>query len=138
MFSGCAVVVDFDNATNKPWGKAVTVVLVAALFVFFTCGVHYGWPSLLLVFKDEGVYSELCLDLDPENVTTGLCPEQDIKFNLIYTVALIAAILASGPAGFILDKYGERVTLVVGAVVLTSGCILLGASSKGWFTNCFA
>ena len=37
---------------------------MCSLFSIFTGGLMYGWIPLETIFKDEGVYKELCVNED--------------------------------------------------------------------------
>ena len=56
MFAGCQ-----PRVTDAAWKLAI-VVVVSVFFLLTLSGTIYGWAALLLVFKDVGVYSELCPD----------------------------------------------------------------------------
>ena len=94
-------------------------------------GVIYGWPALLLVLKDEGVYSELC---DEGEVPTlylcvcarcvfvcgacgraahvgcsshsrqTTCTEQDLRLNLVFVCGVVANAGSGLPLGLIVDR----------------------------------
>ena len=55
------------------------------IWAFFEClffaGTLYGWSSLVFVFKDEGIYSNLC-DTSLKNMTS---PNGGLDFNMTRT-----------------------------------------------------
>ncbi|XP_053380662.1 uncharacterized protein LOC123563417 [Mercenaria mercenaria] len=58
-------------SSEKGWVKYLMTIWAFFECLFFA-GTLYGWSSLVFVFKDEGIYSNLC-DLSPvfRNDTTG-------------------------------------------------------------------
>ncbi|KAL3878054.1 hypothetical protein ACJMK2_035687 [Sinanodonta woodiana] len=134
--------------------------LIAA-WAFMECllfgGLLYGWGSLMFVFKQEGIYAELCdnngqaamsamtnssssvtyvtMNNSSEDKTFSDskfkdCPEQDCKFTLCFTIAS-ALFCASGAAlGQINFMFGTRVTRIISMIIFAAGSLMLAFVTK--------
>ena len=58
------------------------------------------------------------------------CYKQEIRLNLMFTVAAVSTNVAALPIGTILDRYGPRVCGIIGSVLLTIGALLFSFASK--------
>ena len=76
----------------------------------FTSGIIFGWPSLVLLLKSEGVYREGCSQV-ANSSSTGVCAAQEVKLNLIFTVGFFGLIGSRLVLGIILDQCGEPTAL---------------------------
>lgn len=111
------------------------------LETLFCSGITYGWASIVVVFKTEYFFMNLCEDwyhkqnktlpvLFQDNYTIVRsaavvtddrlpgCPDQDIRFNLIFTVSLFCLCIIKFPAGIFIDRYGPRIARAVGGLVI--------------------
>uniref|UniRef100_A0A8B9LKK4 Solute carrier family 43 member 3a n=1 Tax=Astyanax mexicanus TaxID=7994 RepID=A0A8B9LKK4_ASTMX len=79
-------------------------------------GVVFGWASLVFVLKNDGYFSDLCVNVTEANGTTVTdCSAQDERFSLIFTVASFMNNFLTLPNGFIFDRFGTMATrLLVG------------------------
>eukprot|EP00727_Mastigamoeba_balamuthi_P005915 m51a1_g1943 hypothetical protein (505) ;mRNA; r:941007-943041 len=119
-----------------PW---VRWVLLGCAFVqlFFLAAVLFGWPALLLLLKHEGQYSEVCPpaaaaadDYDDDGLRSSssssgsgagagvLCPAQEVRLNLIFTVA------------FFVNGIANLEGLVVDICCVTGSALLAVADSR--------
>jgi LAT3 family solute carrier family 43 protein 3 len=57
------------SKSKKEWVKYMMVIWAFFECLFFA-GTLYGWSSLVFVFKDEGIYSNLC-DTSLNNMTSS-------------------------------------------------------------------
>lgn len=68
--------------------KNLCVKLFIAVWSFLECilfsGVGYGWSSLVFVFKEEGIYSDLC---EPTSSVNGSIKERDTNFSATVTAS---------------------------------------------------
>ena len=104
------------------------VYLILAVFFSVTLsGVIFGWPALILILEDENVYSNVC---DPDNTSTSPCGAQSSKFNLIYVIATTGFSFAVLPLGFVLDKFGPKISALIGSGLMIAGSLLFAFSSN--------
>lgn len=88
-------------------------------------GVMFGFGSLELALRRDGVYAELCAEPD-----SGGCEAQALRLSLVYTVGAAAvpgAMMVWGPA---IDLYGARRTRVLSALVVALGAAAFAASDS--------
>ncbi|KAL2841698.1 major facilitator superfamily domain-containing protein [Aspergillus pseudoustus] len=96
--------------------KRVSQVVVAVVYCFFAAGVVFGFAAIKPVFISEGVYGDSCSGGE------SACYGQELRLNLMFTIAAVATNVSALPVGTILDTYGPRVCGIIG-----SGCLFLGA-----------
>ena len=97
-------------------------ICVAVVYCLFSAGVVFGYAALKPVLVEEGVYSELCEDKPHVgNTGTAKCYEQQLKLNLMFTVAAVATNVCALPVGTLLDRYGPRICGIIGSVLLAIG-----------------
>jgi len=79
------------------------------------------------VLINEGVYRELCT---AEELKLGVevCYEQDLRLNLFFAVASTTCNVSALPVGTILDRYGSRVSAVLGSIFLAMGALFMGSA----------
>lgn len=95
-----------------PRGLKIAQILCASIWCLFSAGVVFGFAAFKAVLLREGVYSELCsLEGSAEP-----CIQQDLKLNLLFTIAAGVTNIIALPVGFILDHYGPRICGIVGAL----------------------
>mmetsp|Transcript_18852 Transcript_18852/g.20983 ORF Transcript_18852/g.20983 Transcript_18852/m.20983 type:complete len:491 (-) Transcript_18852:7-1479(-) len=132
------------DLTNK-----VTRAFALVVVVFFgstTCGILFGWASMQLVYKSEGVYLSLCpapeatnSTLSPLNTTaingtdtsTG-CEEQELRLNLVFTISTSVLLLMNVPLGYVVDYIGPRLTSLLGFIGLIFSSILIAFGSPSF------
>lgn len=85
-------------------------------------GIIFGYAALKPVLIREGVYRKYCTQ---EELDEGVrvCYEQEIRLNFMFTVAAVSTNVCALPVGTILDRYGPRVSGIIGAVFLVTGCV---------------
>lgn len=100
-----------------------TYISVAFLIMLLLSGIVFGWSSLMLVLQAEGVYSELCVDPPaPIGSESGaVCAAQSLRFDLVFVFALLAIYLPTPFHGWMLDRFGARISNA-----FSSTCIILG------------
>lgn len=79
--------------------------------------------------QDENVYRYLCDPLDPKNP----CGAQVSKFNLIYVIATTGFSWAVLPLGVVLDRFGPKVSSMIGSGFMVAGCLLFAFSEAPSF-----
>ncbi|XP_022540626.2 solute carrier family 43 member 3a [Astyanax mexicanus] len=94
-------------------------------------GVVFGWASLVFVLKNDGYFSDLCVNVTEANGTTVTdCSAQDERFSLIFTVASFMNNFLTLPNGFIFDRFGTMATRLLAIFLYTLGTLLVALSSK--------
>eukprot|EP00405_Crypthecodinium_cohnii_P012420 CAMPEP_0206429972 /NCGR_PEP_ID=MMETSP0324_2-20121206/6548_1 /ASSEMBLY_ACC=CAM_ASM_000836 /TAXON_ID=2866 /ORGANISM="Crypthecodinium cohnii, Strain Seligo" /LENGTH=483 /DNA_ID=CAMNT_0053895733 /DNA_START=21 /DNA_END=1472 /DNA_ORIENTATION=+ len=83
---------------------------------FCSSGIVYGWPLLMLLLKQEGVYASRC----PQGVEE--CSSRDVALNLVFTAGAMCNILGGVIGGPISSP---KVALGLGVVLTTLGSLLL-------------
>ena len=107
---------------SKP--KRIAQVACAVVYCLLAAGTVFGFAALKPVLVEEGVYRETCTaDELEEGVYT--CYEQELRLNLMFTVAAVSTNVCALPVGTVLDRYGPKVASVVGVVNLTIGALAM-------------
>lgn len=82
-------------------------LLVLSLVTFLFSGMTFGWASLVILLRTEGVYEGECRDGgddgDDGSDDGYLCDSQVMRFGLAYTLAQFCHVFAGLPVGFLLD-----------------------------------
>jgi len=104
------------------------VLLVSCFMILTTSGIIYGWPSLLLVFQDVKLFENLCTPEEGNH-----CNARLLKFNLIYTLGQVSAVIGPMPFGIFLDKFGPRLTTFVGSIGFAGSSLLISFSNHSTF-----
>jgi len=136
------------QVNRRKWWVAITSIIENMMF----SAVLLGWSSLLLMLKQEGFYSSLCvngtetteaefenvsqsnmsepdLDADWEPGMPPTCLAQDTVLNQYYTIgsSLLSAVTLI--LGVIMDKYGTRMIRMSGSLTFIVSCILFVLAS---------
>ncbi|KAG5368945.1 Protein FMP42 [Yarrowia sp. C11] len=101
--------------------RRIVQVACAVIWCLFAAGPIFGFAALKPVLVSEGVYSEYCT----KSVTGGPCKEQDLRLNFMFNVGAILTNVDAMLVGFVLDKYGPRVSGIVGSVVIFVAALVL-------------
>ncbi|KAI7494501.1 MFS general substrate transporter [Hortaea werneckii] len=107
---------------SKP--KRIAQVACAVIYCLLAAGTVFGFAALKPVLVEEGVYRETCT---PDELEEGVytCYEQELRLNLMFTVAAVSTNVCALPVGTVLDRYGPKVASVVGVVNLTIGALAM-------------
>ncbi|KAL2864952.1 putative MFS transporter Fmp42 [Aspergillus lucknowensis] len=105
-------------------GRRILQVFVAVVYCFFAAGIVFGFAALKPVFIREGVYGDSCFG---EEVA---CYGQELRLNLMFTIAAVATNVSALPVGTILDTYGPRVCGIIGSSCLFLGALLLALANR--------
>ncbi|KAF1351293.1 major facilitator superfamily domain-containing protein [Delphinella strobiligena] len=103
--------------------KRIAQVAVAVLYCLFAAGVVFGYAAIKPVLIQEGVYRDKCTQEELDN-GVWVCYEQEIRLNLMFTVAAVSTNVCALPVGAVLDHYGPRVAGMIGCVFLFTGALL--------------
>ncbi|KAF3925231.1 hypothetical protein ABW20_dc0104591 [Dactylellina cionopaga] len=104
-------------------GRRKLQVAFAAIYCLLTAGVVFGYAAIKPVLIAEGVYRDRCTD---EELDEGkrVCFGQELHLNFMFTCAAVATNVCALPVGTILDKYGPRISGIIGATFFAVGCVL--------------
>ena len=118
------------GAFEVPKAKRILQVATAVIYCLFSAGVVFGYAAIKPVLVKEGWYGDFCEEdyETPGDDQAGVCYGQEIRLNLMFTAAAAATNLCALPVGAILDRFGPRVSGIVGSVLLALGALLLAFS----------
>jgi MFS family permease len=85
-------------------------------------GIIFGYAALKPVLIREGVYRKYCTQKELDK-GVRVCYDQEIRLNLMFTVAAVSTNVCALPVGTILDRYGPRVSGIIGSAFLAIGCL---------------
>ncbi|CAH8842849.1 unnamed protein product [Trichobilharzia szidati] len=91
-------------------------IVIALLDVFLFGGYHYGFNSLVEVYKSVGLYAYNCTD-------TG-CLYHENMFGVVFIVWMVSQMCLIVFAGILMDIVGLRITKLVAAVMYSAGTLM--------------
>ncbi|CAH1248093.1 SLC43A2 [Branchiostoma lanceolatum] len=123
-----------------------TAIAENLLFSF----ILFGWGSLVLMLKAQGLYSKLCTGPDGNATVTAApalfeqkedkqqvlidelsgCAAQDRRLNLAFTVGSFLLSGMTFPIGMAMDKFGCRSLRMIGCVLVATSCLLFAWSDR--------
>lgn len=111
--------------------KSLRLVQVgcAIIWCLLVAGPSFGFAALKPVLVSEGVYRELCTEKEIEDGIL-VCEEQDIRLNLMFTIAAVLTNVTAIVVGPTLDKFGPRVCGIIGALLILAACSVLRSASE--------
>ena len=104
--------------------KRIAQVAVAVLYCLFAAGTVFGFAAIKPVFIDEGVYKDQCTQ-DELDEGVWVCYGQELRLNLMFTVAAVSTNVCALPVGWVLDRFGPRIASIMGCVFLFVGALFL-------------
>ncbi|RAK77084.1 putative MFS transporter Fmp42 [Aspergillus fijiensis CBS 313.89] len=109
--------------------KRIAQVCVAVVYCLLAAGIVFGFAAIKPVLIREGVYRDRCSQEELDN-NSDVCYGQELRLNLMFTIAAVATNVFALPVGTILDTYGPRVCGIIGSVSLILGSLLFGLSDQ--------
>ncbi|RAL11919.1 putative MFS transporter Fmp42 [Aspergillus homomorphus CBS 101889] len=109
--------------------KRILQVCIAVLYCLLAAGIVFGFAAIKPVLIREGVYRDQCSQEELDN-NSDVCYGQELRLNLMFTIAAVATNVFALPVGTILDTYGPRVCGIIGSISLILGSLLFGLSDK--------
>lgn len=104
--------------------KRIAQVVVAVLYCLTAAGVVFGFAAIKPVFIDEGVYRDLCT-AEERDADVWVCYGQELRLNLMFTVAAVSTNVCALPVGWVLDRFGPRIASIMGCIFLLVGALFL-------------
>jgi hypothetical protein len=89
----------------------VSVFLSIVECVLFS-GIQFGWSSLVFIYKDIGLYENLC-PRNESSESSGACAEQDEYLNMFFSVACSSLFTLSNVVGVLHHRLGTTKTRLV-------------------------
>ncbi|KAK1813912.1 hypothetical protein LTR12_011660, partial [Friedmanniomyces endolithicus] len=102
--------------------KRILQVGVAVIYCLLAAGIVFGYAAIKPVLVEEGVYRNKCTQQELDE-GVWVCYEQELRLNLMFTVAAVSTNVAALPIGTVLDRYGPRIASIVGTFFLTLGAL---------------
>ncbi|KAF2006323.1 hypothetical protein P154DRAFT_517957 [Amniculicola lignicola CBS 123094] len=108
------------GAFEVPKWKRIVQVFAAVIYCLLAAGPVFGYAAIKPVLIEEQVYRDECTAQElKDNVL--VCYKQDLRLNFMFTVAAVSTNVVALPVGTILDRYGPRVSGIIGAILITIG-----------------
>jgi MFS family permease len=104
-------------------------VVIAIIYCLLAAGVVFGYAAIKPVLIDENVFVDLCTKQEIKEGTSP-CYQQEIRLNLMFTIAAVSTNVAALPIGTILDRYGPRACGIIGSISLFIGAILFSFAHR--------
>ncbi|KAJ5177344.1 Major facilitator superfamily domain general substrate transporter [Penicillium coprophilum] len=120
---------DTTGAYEVSAARRIAQVCTAVVYCFLAAGVVFGFAALKPVLIREKVYRNLCSQAELEE-DIDVCYGQEIRLNLMFTIAAVVTNISALPVGTILDAYGPRVSGIIGSICLAIGAALFGTANK--------
>ncbi|KAF1930583.1 MFS general substrate transporter [Didymella exigua CBS 183.55] len=117
------------GAFEVPKWKRCLQVCLACIYCLLAAGVVFGYAAIKPVLLAEGVYRDKCSKQERKD-NVYVCYEQELRLNLMFTVAAVSTNVVALPVGTILDCYGPRVSGIIGAISITVGALLFAFAAE--------
>lgn len=130
-------VVTFNlNASRVSASRRALQILSAVIYCLLSAGVVFGYAAIKPVLIAEGVYRDKCT---PAEIERGaqVCHLQEMKLNMMFTIAAVATNMCAMVVGVVLDRYGPRFAGMIGSVLLAIGCFSFSISNATTFIDLY-
>ncbi|KAL1636267.1 hypothetical protein SLS56_001246 [Neofusicoccum ribis] len=107
--------------------RRILQVSAAVVYCLLAAGVVFGYAALKPVLIEQGVYRDRCTEHELKE-GVRVCYEQEIRLNFMFTLAAVSTNVCALPVGTILDRFGPRVSGLMGVVFLTVGSLFFAFS----------
>lgn len=104
--------------------RRIAQVGFAVVYCLLAAGVVFGYAAIKPVLIEQGVYRDRCSKQELED-GVWVCYEQELRLNLMFTVAAVSTNVCALPVGTILDRFGPRIASMIGVCFLTLGALLM-------------
>ncbi|ODV87268.1 hypothetical protein CANARDRAFT_26683 [[Candida] arabinofermentans NRRL YB-2248] len=104
--------------------KRILQVACSIIWCLFAAGPIFGFAALKPVLVAQGVYKEVC-EVGTNWEGGELCPDRDLKLNLMFTMGAVITNATALIVGRILDTYGPKVTGIIGSFVIFMAALCL-------------
>ena len=108
--------------------RRIAQVCIAVVYCLLAAGIVFGYAAIKPVLIDEGVYRDRCTKQELED-GVWVCYEQELRLNLMFTVAAVSTNVCALPVGTILDRFGPRIASIIGVCLLSIGALGLAFAS---------
>lgn len=110
-------------------GLRIAQISCAMFWCLFAAGPVFGFAALKPVLIAQGIYKDVCdITVSPPDLVEfaeATCVEQDLKLNLMFTLAAVITNATALIVGSILDNYGPRITGIIGSIIIGIASLLL-------------
>jgi MFS family permease len=122
-------IADGANFEENSKSKRILQIALAVLYCLLAAGPVFGFAALKPVLVHEGVYRDKCTTQELKD-GVWVCYEQELRLNLMFTVAAVSTNVCALPVGTVLDRYGPRIASLVGVVFLTAGALFIAFAAQ--------
>ncbi|KAI9183797.1 hypothetical protein H9P43_002849 [Blastocladiella emersonii ATCC 22665] len=133
------------RVVTSTWRRR-TLVIGTCLSVWLTAGLSSGFSPLKAMLIDEGIFSSLCPPASASSLAVaavarllkrsggggadssihGLCNDQILRLDLMYTLSQALGSFMVVPVGFILDRLGPKLLYLISCALMALGFLLFG------------
>ncbi|WEW59004.1 hypothetical protein PRK78_004472 [Emydomyces testavorans] len=109
--------------------KRIAQICAAVTYSLLAAGIIFGYAALKPVLVKEGIYRDRCTK-DELDEGIDVCYGQEIRLNLMFTVAAVVTNICALPVGSILDTCGPRITGSIGGICIALGALLFSNPTR--------
>ncbi|ODQ80710.1 hypothetical protein BABINDRAFT_160939 [Babjeviella inositovora NRRL Y-12698] len=114
--------------SSSPLNRRYLQVGCSIVWCLLAAGPIFGFAALKPVLIEQGVYYEKCnVDVSLSSLVThgsSSCTEQDLALNFMFTLAAVVTNVTALLVGAVLDRYGPRVSGIIGSALLAMASAL--------------
>ncbi|KAF8468973.1 major facilitator superfamily domain-containing protein [Kalaharituber pfeilii] len=117
------------GAFEVPKARRKLQVATAVLYCLLAAGVVFGYAALKPVLIEEEAYRQYCTEEELEK-NVRVCFEQELRLNFMFTTAAVATNVCALLVGTILDRYGPRISGIIGSMFIATGALLFAYAQR--------